>query len=335
MSTWSADMGGKMKDNDKQSLSQAFMASPGPHDLRSGVFLWLKGVCMGGADIIPGVSGGTIAFITGIYEQLVDAIRSFDIRFVRRLFSFDLVGALSGVHLRFLLCLLFGILTAVVGMARVMHYMLHSHPVEIWSLFFGLIGASIYVVGREIRPLDLKSLSFVVLGGLGSYALVGMIPVSTPETLPFVFFCGAIAICAMILPGISGAFLLLMLGKYEYVTRTLKNPFVLDNFLVILVFAAGAGIGIIVFSRVLHYLLHRWHALTVSVLTGFMIGALRKVWPWKDVLETAVIRGKVHVLQEQNVLPGGVDSELFLAISLAAVGVVAVLLLDRLSRGNR
>ena len=317
------------------TLRQAFSHSPGPDGPRSAALLWVKGFCMGAADIIPGVSGGTIAFITGIYEQLVDAIRSFDVTLVRRLFRLDFSGALAGVHLRFLLCLLFGILTAVVSMARVMHYMLGEHPVEIWSLFFGLIAASIWVVGREIRPLDLRAWLFIALGAAGSYALVGMIPVSTPETLPFIFFCGAIAICAMILPGISGAFLLFMLGKYEFVTGTLKNPFVLDNFLVLAVFAAGAGIGIIVFSRLLHYLLHRWHALTISALTGFMIGALRKVWPWKEVLETSVIRGKVHVLREQNVLPGGVDGDLFLAVALALAGVAVVLLLDRLSRGSR
>ncbi|WP_419787722.1 DUF368 domain-containing protein [Pseudodesulfovibrio sp.] len=317
------------------SIRKAFMATPGPENVRSAAMLWLKGFCMGAADIVPGVSGGTIAFITGIYEQLVDAIRSFDVRLLGRLVRLDFSGALAGVHLRFLACLLFGILTAVVSMARGMHYMLQNHPVEIWSLFFGLICASIYVVGREIRPFDLRSFIFILLGAGLSYALVGMIPVSTPETLPFIFFCGAIAICAMILPGISGAFLLLMLGKYEFITGTLKNPFLLDNLLVILVFAGGAGIGIIVFSRLLHYLLHRWHALTVSVLTGFMIGALRKVWPWKDVLETAVIRGKVHVLREQNVLPANVDHQVFLAVALALAGVAVVLLLDRLSRGDR
>ncbi len=317
------------------TLAQAFMASPGPRDVRGAALLWGKGFCMGAADIIPGVSGGTIAFITGIYTQLVDAIRSVDLDFARRLVRLDIPGALASVHLRFLVCLLFGILTALVGMARVMNYMLLAHPIEIWSVFMGLIAASIYVVGREIRPLNVTNLALVGLGAVGSFLLVGMIPVSTPETLPFIFLCGAIAICAMILPGISGAFLLLMLGKYEYVTRTLKNPFVLDNFLVIVVFACGAAVGIIVFSRVLHYLLHRWHAATVSVLTGFMIGALRKVWPWKDVLETAVIRGKVHVLREMNVLPSGVDSELFVAIGLALAGAMAVLLLDRVSRSGR
>jgi len=307
------------------------MASPGPDTLKSGALLWLKGVCMGGADIIPGVSGGTIAFITGIYSQLVDAIRSFDAQAVRRLVRLDLKGALAGVHARFLACLLFGILTAVVAMAGIMNYMLNTHPVEIWSLFFGLITASIFVVGREIKPLNGVNMGFILLGTVGSYLLVGMIPVSTPETPAFIFLCGSIAICAMILPGISGAFLLLMLGKYEYVTRTLKNPFLWDNFVVIATFAAGAVVGIVLFSRVLHFLLSRWHAATVSVLTGFMIGALRKVWPWKEVLESAVIRGKMHVLRTQNVLPDGFTGEVALALGLFALGVLVVVVLERLS----
>ncbi|OIQ48751.1 hypothetical protein BerOc1_03504 [Pseudodesulfovibrio hydrargyri] len=309
----------------------AFMAGPGPRTLREAAMLWLKGVCMGGADIIPGVSGGTIAFITGIYSQLVDAIRSFDTLFARRLLRLDLKGALAEVHARFLGCLLFGILTAIVTMAGFMNFMLNNHPVEIWSLFFGLIAASIFVVGREIRPLNVANMSFVLLGTVGSYLLVGMIPVSTPETPSFIFLCGSIAICAMILPGISGAFLLLMLGKYEYVTRTLKNPFLWDNFVVIATFAAGAVVGIVLFSRVLHFLLNRWHAATVSVLTGFMIGALRKVWPWKEVLESAVIRGKMHVLRTQNVLPDGFTWEVAQALGLFVLGVLVVIALERLS----
>ncbi|WP_338666641.1 DUF368 domain-containing protein [Pseudodesulfovibrio methanolicus] len=316
---------------DKMNFRAAFMAAPGPRSTREAAVLWLKGLCMGGADIIPGVSGGTIAFITGIYSQLVDAIRSFDVLFVRRLLRLDLAGALAEVHVRFLACLLFGILTAVVTMAGVMNYMLNNRPVEIWSLFFGLIAASIFVVGREIRPLNAANLCFVLLGAVGSYLLVGMIPVSTPETLSFIFLCGAIAICAMILPGISGAFLLLMLGKYEYVTRTLKNPFLWNNFVVIAAFAAGAVVGIALFSRVLHFLLSRWHAATVSVLTGFMIGALRKVWPWKEVLESAVIRGKMHVLRTQNVFPDGFSGEVVLAMGLFVAGVLVVVVLERLS----
>ncbi|AMK11988.1 DUF368 domain-containing protein [Pseudodesulfovibrio indicus] len=316
------------------SLKEAFMAAPGPRNTREAVLLWLKGLCMGGADIIPGVSGGTIAFITGIYGDLVDAIRSFDGLFLRRLLRLDLAGAVAETHLRFLACLLFGILTAIVTMASLMNHLLNNHPVEIWSLFFGLIAASIFVVGKEIKPLNGPNLALVGLGAAASYLLVGMIPVSTPETLPFIFLCGSIAICAMILPGISGAFLLLMLGKYEYVTRTLKNPFIWDNFVVIAAFGAGAVVGIALFSRVLHFLLQRWHAATVSVLTGFMIGALRKVWPWKEVLESAVIRGKMHVLRTQNVLPDGFDSGVALALALCVAGVCVVIVLERLSRGR-
>ncbi len=317
---------------EKLTLGDAFMESPGPRGFKEAVTLWAKGFCMGGADIIPGVSGGTVAFITGIYIQLIDAIRSFDVSFAKNLFKLDFAEALAGIHFRFIACLLFGILTAVVSMARVMHYMLNTHPVQIWSLFFGLIAASIYVVGREIRPFNFINVMLIALGAVGSYTLVGMIPVSTPETMPFIFLCGSIAICAMILPGISGAFLLLMMGKYEFITATLKNPFLTENLTVIGVFAAGAGAGIIIFSRILHYLLHRWHAATVSLLTGFMIGALRKVWPWKDVIDSVTIRGKLHVLQEQNVLPDAMGGEIFVAICLAMAGMVIVFMLDHLSR---
>jgi len=318
---------------DRLTLRQAWAQSPGPENGRQAALLAMKGFCMGAADIIPGVSGGTIAFITGIYDQLVDAIRSFDVSVLNRLFRFDLPGVVSRFHLKFLFFLLFGIGLAIVGMARVMHHMLSNHPVEIWSLFFGLIAASIYIVGKRIEELNGTNIFFCAMGILGCYLLVGMIPVTTPETLWFVFLCGSIAICAMILPGISGAFILLMLGKYEYITRTLKNPFLPDNLEIIAVFLAGAGLGIIVFSRVLHYLLDRWHAATVSVLTGFMIGALRKVWPWKEILESVVIRGKVHVLREQNILPG-MDGDLVVALCLMALGMAVVLALDWISNGR-
>ncbi len=331
MLIWSENMAGNEMNEKSMTLKEAFMASPGPCGCKSTFFLFLKGFCMGGADIIPGVSGGTIAFITGIYTQLVDAIRSFDINFARRLFQLDIAGALAGVHLRFLVCLLCGILLAVMSMARVMHYMLAQHPIAIWSMFFGLIAASIFVIGRGIKPMSVCNIGFVGLGALCSFLFVGMIPVSTPETLPFIFFCGAIAICAMILPGVSGAFLLLMLGKYEYVTGALKNPFIGENLVILSVFALGAVSGIIVFSRLLHYLLHRWHVPTVAVLTGVMIGALRKVWPWKEVLESTVIRGKIHILREQNVMPG-LDEGVWVALGLALLGAAVVLLLDHFTR---
>lgn len=174
-----------------------------------------------------------------------------------------------------------------------------------------------------------------VLGTVGSWLLVGVVPVATPEALWFVFLCGALAVCAMILPGISGAYILLLLGKYEFITRTLKDPFMDGNLLTLLVFVAGCCVGIMSFSRLLHYLLKRFPAASVSLLTGFMLGALRKVWPWKEVLESKVVRGKVLVLREANIGPDSFGPEFFLALGLMVLGAALVLGLERLGRDKK
>jgi putative membrane protein len=313
------------------SIRSAWAQSPGPKDAASAARLSLKGFGMGVADIIPGVSGGTIAFITGIYDQLVDAIRSVDMNGGRKLIGLDIAGFIEHVHCRFLFFFLMGIGGAIVSMARVMNHLMTAYPVPVWSLFFGLIAASSIVVGRKVERFTAVNAAFCLVGLAAGFSLVGMIPVHTPETLWFLFLCGAIAICAMILPGISGAFILLMLGKYEFVTAALKNPFVWSNLEVILVFLGGACIGIVVFSRLLHYLLSRWHGATVSVLTGLMLGAMRKVWPWKEVLESVMVRGKEHVLRAQNVLPD-LNGDLWAALALMAFGAAVVFFLDRVSR---
>lgn len=315
------------------NVGEAFRASPGPRTRRDAALLSLKGFCMGVADIIPGVSGGTVAFIMGIYDQLVDAIRSFDAEALRRLLRLDFSGFLAHVHLRFLLPLLAGIAVAILSTARLMHHLLDNHPVQIWSLFFGLIGASIVVVGRHIKPLSTANLLILALGTAFAYWIVGLIPVETTNALWFVFLCGAVAICAMILPGISGAFILLILGKYHYVTGALKNPFLPENLAVIAVFCAGCAVGITGFSRLLHWLLQRWHAATVAGLTGFMLGAMRKIWPWKETLETRIVSGKELVIRAENVLPPALDASFWAACALMAAGLAAVLLLERLSGG--
>ncbi|WP_027184696.1 DUF368 domain-containing protein [Desulfovibrio inopinatus] len=309
-------------------LKQAFFASPGPQTKRDALVLAIKGVCMGVADIIPGVSGGTIAFITGIYEDLIAAIKSFDLTFFKRVLTLQFASALSEVHLRFLVSLLCGIGIAVVAMSRVMHYLMQAYPVAVWSFFFGLIGASIVVVGGKIGKLDVVRLLALLIGAVAGFIIVGMIPVYTPETLGFIFFSGALAICAMILPGISGAFILLLLGKYEFITGALKHPFNGENGLIILVFVAGCVLGIMGFSRLLNYFLKHHHSATLAVLTGFMIGSLRKIWPFKEVLETTVIRNKVYVLREQNILPGSMEDAL-MAAGLIVVGFCAVYFLER------
>ncbi len=313
------------------SWHDAWMASPGPRGLSQAAWLALKGFCMGCADIIPGVSGGTIAFITGIYEQLLAAIKSFNLTMARQLVRGDVRGALSGAHLRFLVPLLAGIGCALLAMARVVHYLLGNHPVLVWSLFFGLIAASIWVVGRRVERWGAAPVACLLAGMAAGWLAVGLIPVQTPDALWFIFLSGAVAICAMLLPGVSGAFLLLVLGKYEAITATLKNPFEPGNLLLMAVFAAGCAAGVLGFSRILHHLMTRHHALTVAGLTGLMAGAMRKVWPWKDVLDTAVVGRKVVVLREALAWPA-LDTGLILPVALMLVGASAVLLLDRMAK---
>jgi len=321
-----------MNEKFSATWKSAIFASPGPDTLRKAVSLFLKGVCMGSADVIPGVSGGTIALITGIYENLILALRSIDIHVVRRILVLDIKGALAKVHVRFLLVLLSGILVAILSLARLMNFLLNHHPIPTWSLFFGLIAASILVVGKHVNNwLGTAGISFVT-GIIGATIIVNLIPIATPEELWFIFLCGIVAICAMILPGISGAFILLILGKYEFITATLKNPFIPQNMMVLLVFSAGCVIGLLGFSRVLNYLLQKVHNLTLAFLAGLIAGSMQKIWPWKEIVDTQVIRGKVHVIWGHPILPQTFGQEFFLSVCLAIGGFIVVLVIERLSR---
>ena len=321
-----------MDKNNSNSWKEAFFASPGPDTWREAGVLSLKGLCMGSADVIPGVSGGTIALITGIYEDLIQAIRSIDTAMLGKISNFDFKGALTHIRIRFLLTLFAGIGVAILSLARLMNYLLHHQPVYTWSLFFGLIAASIVVVGRQIKNWwGIAGISFIA-GTATASLIVNLIPVATPETLWFIFLCGFIAICAMILPGISGAFILLILGKYEFVTATLKNPFLPQNALIIAVFGIGCILGLLAFSRVLNYLLRRFHNLTIAFLTGLMTGSILKIWPWKEVLETRTIRGKTHVIWGDNIFPDSLGGEVVFAVVLAIIGFIAVMVIEGLSR---
>ena len=310
----------------------AFFESPGPLSAKKAVILALKGVCMGSADVIPGVSGGTIALITGIYENLISALRSIDMEVLKKILAFDIRGAFAKVHIRFLLTLFSGIVVAILSLARLMNYLLKYHPVPTWSLFFGLIAASTVMIGKHVNDwLGKAGISFV--GGIiAATIIVNLIPIQTPEDLWFIFLCGIVAICAMILPGISGAFILLILGKYEYITAALKNPFLLHNFAIIGVFCAGCLIGLVGFSRVLNYLLKNFHNLTLAFLAGLIAGSLQKIWPWKEVVEKQVIQGKTHVIWGGPVVPQAIDQEVLLAACLAVLGFAAVLVIERLSQ---
>ncbi len=313
----------------------AFFKSPGPRSYKEAAILLFKGLCMGSADIIPGVSGGTIALITGIYERLILAIRSVDFELVRRLLCFDIKGALSKLHVRFLLPLLSGIGIAVISLARGMNYLLHHYPIQIWSLFFGLILASIFIVGGEVKNWKTGTAVSFIAGLVLAFITVGLIPVSTPETLLFIFFSGLVAICAMILPGLSGAFILLVLGKYEFITATLKNPFELHNILIILVFCSGCLIGLIGFSRVLNFFLTRYQSLTLALLTGLMAGSMRKIWPWKEQIGAEAVGNSNITMGYQNIFPNDLNTEVAFSVILIIVGLTIVFLLERLSGAKK
>jgi len=287
-----------------------------------------KGFCMGASDVIPGVSGGTMAFILGIYEDLINAIKSFDLKSLKFLLTFKFRRLFDRISWKFLLALGIGILTAIFSLAELLGWLLQNKPILIWSFFLGLILASVISVSRHIekwRPLTWTAL---VSGIIGTYILVGLVPVSTPNAPWFLFLSGALAICAMILPGISGSFILVLLGKYQYILGAVNQK----DFLTLAIVAAGACAGIVAFSRLLGWLLKKHHDVMVAVLTGLMLGSLRKVWPWKETLESMLDRhGKIIALVQTNILPSQWDMEVVSAISLMIAGLLTVLVLDRIA----
>jgi putative membrane protein len=318
-----------------KQIKDAFLASPGPTSLKKAAMLLFKGICMGSADVIPGVSGGTIALITGIYEDLIQALKSFDGTMVKKVLTLDLTGALAGVHIRFLLCLFAGIGTAIISFARLMNYLLNHYPVYTWSLFLGLIAASILVVGRQVAVWTAGAGISLVAGTVVAAFIANLIPLSTPDALWFIFLCGIIAICAMILPGISGAFILLILGKYEFITGTLKNPFAPQQLMIISVFCLGCLIGLLSFARLLNHLLKNFRPVTLAFLTGLMVGSIQKIWPWKEIIQTQLIRGKLTVIWGANMMPKTWNSEVLIALGFASMGFITVLIIERLAREKK
>lgn len=290
----------------------------------------LKGCAMGMADVVPGVSGGTIAFISGIYEELLGSIKSIDLEAIKLLFSGKFRALWEKINGKFLFSLIAGIGVAILTMARLMTYMLENHPTITWSFFFGLIIASALMVAREVNRWSVTSVVTMIVGIALSYWITVVSPATTPNDWWFVLLSGAIAICAMILPGISGAFILLLLGKYMYIMEAVTEL----NIGVLAIFAVGAIVGIVSFSHVLSWLLAKWHDATVTMLMGFMIGSLNKVWPWKQTLETYLdSHGVEQPLVQANVSPAqfevlGGESHLVLAIVSCVVGFALIYVIE-------
>lgn len=282
---------------------------------------------MGASDVVPGVSGGTMAFILGIYEDLINAIKSFDFKSLKLLMSFKLRLLLDRISWKFLLALGIGILTAIFSLAEILSWLLQHKPVMIWSFFLGLILASVISVSRRVEKWQSSTWISLLVGITGTYVLVGLVPVATSNDPWFLFLCGAVAICAMILPGISGSFILVLLGKYQYILEAVNQR----DFLTLAIVAGGACIGIVAFSRLLGWLLKKYHDIMVAILTGLMLGSLRKVWPWKETLDSMVGRhGEVIPLVQKNILPSQWELEVLTALGLMVTGLIIVLILDRM-----
>ncbi|MCG8456963.1 MAG: DUF368 domain-containing protein [Holophagales bacterium] len=291
-------------------------------------FLGFTGMAMGAADVVPGVSGGTMAFILGAYRELIDAIRSFDLRLVRKVLARDVAGVLAQVPWRFLLPLFTGIAVSVLSLSHAVTWLLEHHQVYLYAFFFGLVAASIVTVSSEMEWSP-KTAAGLVLGTILAYWVVGLVPVAMPHDPLTLFFSGMIAISAMILPGISGSFLLLILGQYAFVLAAVKGLDVVT----LIPFAAGCGVGILGFARVLSWLFTHHYRSTITLLVGFMLGSLRKIWPFKEVVSTRIDRhGEVVPLEEHNLLPALAAGETWIALGLAVAGFLAILALDRIRR---
>jgi putative membrane protein len=294
----------------------------------------LKGIAMGAADVVPGVSGGTIAFITGIYEELINSIKSINLSSLKLLLTGKFAQFWKAVNGNFLLSLLTGIAFSIISLAKGLKYLLDHYPILVWSFFFGLVVASAIYVARTITKWNLATVASGIAGIIIAYFITVITPAEANTTYWFIFLSGAIAICAMILPGISGSFILVLLGMYKFILQAVGN----FELAIIFTFLAGAAIGIISFSNVLSWLLKKYHNLTISLLAGFMVGSLNKVWPWKEVVKTFTDRhGEIKPLIEENILPAtyeqitGNQSFIIGAMALAAFGFVIIFLIENIA----
>jgi len=296
------------------------------------LFLTLRGMGMGAADVVPGVSGGTIAFITGIYEELVYSIKSINLEAFKLFFTGKWKPFWTHINGNFLLAVFAGIFISVLSLAKVLEYLLEHQPVLIWAFFFGLILASSYVVSRKITKWEYAKIVALV-GGIGiAFYITTVTPTTTTDSSWFVIFSGALASCAMILPGISGSFILLLLGKYEFALHAVNERIILDLFLL----GSGAVVGLVLFANLLSWLLKKYHDVTIALLVGFMIGSLNKIWPWKETLQTIIVDGEVKPLVEKNILPSlsNADDRFWMALLMAAAGIALILLIELILAKN-
>lgn len=291
------------------------------------IFITLKGMAMGAADVVPGVSGGTIAFISGIYEELITSINNINFSLIGVLKKEGIKAVWNKINGNFLVSLFVGIFISVLSLAKFLSWLLENKPVLLWSFFFGLVVASIFFVGKEITRWNPGTVLILLVGAALAF-FITQLPVSeNTDSLPYLFMSGALAICAMILPGISGAFILVLLGSYKTILDAVHER----DLKIILTVGIGALFGLLSFARLLKWMFNHYKNLTLALLTGFIIGSLNKIWPWKKVLETKTFGDKTIVVADKNVFPWAFegDNQLMLAILLAIIGFSLIFMLEK------
>jgi putative membrane protein len=314
----------KSKDRDKNKEIKKEQSKEGN---KNPFALFLTGFGMGSADIIPGVSGGTIAFIFQIYEKLIESIKITTGDGLKYLLKADFKNFFQVVPFQFLIPLGLGILTAILLFSKVISWLLKEYPANVWGFFFGLVLISIFIVSKRISKWRSVYVIAFTVAAIITYFIVGAVPVETSTSLPMFFLSGMVAISAMILPGISGSFILLILGKYSQILEAVNNK----DLLVLTVFMAGCAVGISIFSRVLGWLFSKYHDIAVAVLVGIMFGSLRKLWPWKEVVSTRInSHGEVVPLVEKNIFPANLNSEVIFVIILCLLGASLMYYFDSL-----
>lgn len=296
--------------------------------------VFFKGMAMGGADVIPGVSGGTIAFITGIYEELLSSISKIDFNTFKNLFQGNFKLFWTQINGNFLLSILLGILVSVFSLMRFIKFAMAEFPIPLWSFFFGLIIISAFSVAKEIKQWRIIDVVSIIVGIVVALFITSSTPTTTTDAWWFVFITGMVAICAMILPGVSGSFILLIFGKYMYILTAVSN----FDIAVVSIFGAGCIVGLLGFSRVVSWLLKNFHNPTIAILSGFMIGSLYKIWPWREVVEFRVdSEGHQVPFIERNILPDayqeitGNNPQILFALLFFALGVIIVVLIEKIA----
>jgi len=280
---------------------------------------------MGIANVIPGVSGGTIALITGIYEDLINSLKSFDKKALNLIISIDIKGFIKHTNLYFLLAIFGGSIVSVFSIASLFKYLFIHYPILIWAFFFGLIIASIYFVGKRITEWNTSTIFSLTLGAIIAISLSFITPASENDNLFFVFICGIIGISGMMLPGLSGSFILILMGNYELLMVTAVTEL---NIILLSIFFIGSAFGLISFSHILSWVFKNYKNQTLALLTGFILGSLSVIWPWKEVAESIIIKGKEKIITYNWYFPNELDTETILAILLILAGILSVYSLE-------